>query len=296
VLLVDPPQVQKSQGRPKSDVHDCQWLPRLHTFGLLAGAFRPTDQVCVRRSDLRQRGMLLTYASQHMQHRQKALTQMNLQLQQVVSDITGRTGMAMIRAILAGARDPVQVAQLRHYRCQHDEAAIAKALHGQWRAEHRFALAQAVAWYDIDHQPIAEGDRRIEVYLGTVAAPHERPPQPAPRPRPSKRQRNQPGFEVRGALHRMTGVDLTALEGIDDTTALMLVSDIGFEMSRWPTLKPFASWLGLCPHQRVSGGQVLSRRTKLCAHRAATALRLAASCRHHSQSALGAFFRRMKAR
>lgn len=150
--------------------------------------------------------------------------------------------------------------------------------------------------YDIYHQQIAECDRRIEVYLGTFAEPHERQPQPAPRPRQSKRKRNQPGFEVRGALHRITGVDLTAIEGIDDTTALILVSKIGFDMSRWPTVKHFASWLGLCPHQRVSGGKVLSRRTKLCANRAATALRLAASCLHHSQSALGAFFRRMKAR
>lgn len=150
--------------------------------------------------------------------------------------------------------------------------------------------------YDIYHQQIAECDRRIEVYLGTFAEPHERQPQPAPRPRQSKRKRNQPGFEVRGALHRITGVDLTAIEGIDDTTALILVSEIGFEMSRWPTVKHFASWLGLCPHQRVSGGKVLSRRTKLWAHRAATALRLAASCLPHSQSALGAFFRRMKAR
>jgi transposase len=296
VLLVDPQQVQKIKGRPKSDVHDCQWLQRLHTFGLLAGAFRPTDQVCVLRSYLRQRGMLLTYASQHIQHMQKALTQMNLKLQQVVSDITGMTGMAIIRAILAGERDPVQLAKLRHYRCQHDEAAIAKALHGQWREEHLFALAQAVALYDIYHQQIAECDRRIEVYLGTFAEPHERQPQPAPRPRQSKRKRNQPGFEVRGALPRITGVDLTAIEGIDDTTALILVSEIGFDMSRWPTVKHFASWLGLCPHQRVSGGKVLSRRTKLCANRAATALRLAASCLHHSQSALGAFFRRMKAR
>jgi transposase len=169
-------------------------------------------------SYLRQRGMLLTYASQHIQHMQKALTQMNLKLQQVVSDITGMTGMAIIRAILAGERDPVQLAKLRHYRCQHDEAAIAKALHGQWREEHLFALAQAVALYDIYHQQIAECDRRIEVYLGTFAEPHERQPQPAPRPRQSKRKRNQSGFEVRGALHRITGVDLTAIEGIDDTT------------------------------------------------------------------------------
>ena len=255
MLLVDPQQVQKSKGRPKSDGHDCPWLQRLHTFGLLAGAFRPTDQVCVLRSDLRQRGMRLTYASQHIQHMQKALTQMNLKLQQVVSDITGLTGMAIIRAILAGERDPVQLATLRHDRGQHDEAAIAKALHGQGRAEHLFALAQAVALYDSYHQQIAECDRRLEAHLGTFADHRERQLQPAPRPRRPQRKRNQPGFEVRGALHRITGVDLTAIEGIDDTTTLLLVSEIGFDMSRWPTVKHFASWLGLCPHQRVSGAR-----------------------------------------
>lgn len=296
VVLVDPQQVRKIKGRPKSDVHDCQWLQRLHTFGRLAGAFRPTDQVCVLRSDVRQRGMLWPYASQHIQHRQQALTPMHLKRQQVVSDITGMTGMAMIRAILGGERDPMQWAKLRHYRCQHDEAAIAKALHGQWREEHLCALAQAVALDDVYHQQIAACDRQIEAPLRTLAEPHENQPQPAPRARPPPRKRNQPGCAVRGALQRMTGVDLTAIAGIDDTTAVILVSDIGFAMRRWPTVKHFASWLGLCPHQRVSGGKVLSRRTKVCANRAATALRLAASCLHHSQSALGAFFRRLKAR
>jgi transposase len=295
VLLVDPPQVQKIKGRPKSDVHDCQWLQRLHTFGLLAGAFRPPDQVCVLRSYLRQRAMLLTYASQHIQHMQKALTQMNLKLQHVVSDVTGETGMAIIRAILAGERDPVQLARLRNYRCHHDEETIAKALHGQWREEHLFALAQAVALYDLYHAKIAECDRQIEAHLRTFA---ERQDHEAvlPMVRPRKRTRNRPRFDVRGTLHRVTGVDLTAIEGIDEPTALTIISEIGLDMGRWPTVKHFTSWLGLCPHHRVSGGKVLSRGTKPCANRAATALRLAASCLQRSQSALGAFFRRMKAR
>lgn len=295
VLLVDPHQVQKIKGRPKSDVHDCQWLQRLHTFGLLASAFRPTDQVCVLRSYLRQRAMLLTYASHHIQHMQKALTQMNIKLQHVVSDVTGETGMAIIRAILAGERDPVKLARLRHYRCHHDEATIAKALHGQWREEHLFALAQAVALYDMYHQKISECDRQIEAHLGTFA---ERRASEAVLPvvRPRKRTRNRPRFDVRGALHRMTGVDLTAIEGIDEPTALTIISEIGLDMGRWPTVQHFTSWLGLCPHHRVSGGKVLSRGTKPCANRAATALRLAASSLHRSQSALGAFFRRMKAR
>jgi transposase len=295
VLLVDPQQVQKIKGRPKSDVHDCQGLQRLHTFGLLAGAFRPPDQVCVLRSYLRQRAMLLTYASQHIQHMQKALTQMNLKLQHVVSDVTGETGMAIIRAILGGERDPGKLAHLRHYRCQHDEDTIAKALCGQWRDEHLFALAQAVALYDTYHEKIAECDRQIEAHLGTFADCQDREALP-PASRPRKRTRNRPHFDVRGALHRMTGVDLTAIEGIDEPTALTIISEIGLDMGQWPTVKHFTSWLGLCPHHRVSGGKVLSRSTKPCANRAATALRLAASCLQRSQSALGAFFRRMKAR
>jgi transposase len=295
VLLVDPQQVQQIKGRPKSDVHDCQWRQRLHTFGLLAGAFRPTDQVCVLRRYLRQRAMLLSYASQHIQHMQKALTQMNLTLQHVVSDVTGETGMAIMRAILAGERDPMQLARLRHDRCHHDEATIAKALHGQWRDEHLFALAQAVALSDLYHEKIAECDRQIEAHLGTFA---ERPDHYAVllKVRLCKRTRNRPHFDGRGSLHRITGVDLTAIEGIDEPTALTIIREIGLDMGRWPTVKHFTSWLGLCPYHRVAGGRVLSRCTKPCANRVATALRLAASCLQRSQSALGAFFRRMKAR
>ena len=221
---------------------------------------------------------------------------MNIKLQHVVSDLTGVTGMAIIRAILAGERDPVALARLRDYRCQHSEETIAKALYGQWREEHLFALAQAVALYEVYHQKMLECDRQIEAHLGTFVAhrPSQAPPS-RPKRKP-KRKRNQPAFDVRGSLQRATGVDLTTIEGIDDTTALIVISEVGLDMSRWPTVKHFTSWLGLCPHQRVSGGKVLSRRTKSCANRVATALRLGAACLHHSQSALGAFFRRMKAR
>ena len=295
VLLVDPQHVQKSKGRPTSDVHDCQGIQRLHPFGLLASALRPTDQVCVLRSDLRQRAMLLTSAAQHIQHRQKALTQMHIKVQHVVSDSTGVTGLAIIRAILAGERASGTLAQLRNAHGKHDEATIARALQGHWRDEHRFALAQAMALYEVYHQKIAACDRHIEASLQTCADRSEGQPLP-PAPRPRKRGRHQPAFAVRDPLHRITGGDLTQIEGIDETTSLVILSEIGLDMSRWPTVKHFTSWLGLCPHYRVSGGKVLSRRTKPCATRAATALRLAAACLHHSQSALGAFFRRMKAR
>jgi len=292
VLLVDPQQVQKIRGRLKSDVYDCQWIQRLHTFGLLARAFRPADQVCGLRSYRRHRAMLLTYAGQHIQHMQKALTQMHIKLQHVVSDLTGVTGMAIIRAILAGERDPVTLARLRDYRCQHSEETLAKALYGQWREEPLFALAQAGALYEVYHQQMLEGDRQIEAHLSTCA---EHSPDQAP-PSPPTRKRNQPTFDVRGSLQRVTGVDLTTIEGIDDTTALIVISEVGLDMSRWPTVKHFTSWLGLCPHQQVSGGKVLSRRTKSSADRVATALRLGAACLHHRHSALGAFFHRMKAR
>jgi transposase len=264
VLLVDPQQVQKIKGRPKSDVHDCQWLQRLHTFGLLAGAFRPPEQVGVLRSYLRQRAMLLTYAAQHIQHMQKALTQMNIKLQHVVSDITGGTGFAIIRAMLAGERDPMQLAQLRDYRCTHDAATIARALQGSWREEPLFALTQAVELYDVYHQKITACDQQLEACLQTFADRSEGEPLPPPS-RPRRRGPKQLTFAGRQPLHRITGVDLTPIDGIDETTALTVISEIGVDMSRWPSVKHFTSWLGLCPHQRVSGGQGVEPRDEaLC--------------------------------
>jgi transposase len=295
VVLVDPREVQRAPGRPKSDVHDCQWLQRLHTYGLLAAAFRPPEQICVLRSYLRQRATLVTYAGQHIQHMQKALTQMNIKLQHVVSDVTGVTGLAIIKAILAGERNPEQLAKLRDRHCQHDEAEIARALQGNWRAEHLFALQQAVEVYEFYHQQIAACDRRIEAHLQTFADKSAGKELPH-RPRKRKRRMNEPRFDARPPLFRLSGVDLTAIEGIEENTALVLLSEIGTDMSRWPTEKHFASWLGLCPHHKVSGGKVLSRKVRPSAHRAATALRLAANCLHHSHSALGAFFRRLKTR
>lgn len=294
-LLVDPQQVQQIKGRPTRAVHDCQWMQRLHTFGLLAGAFRPAEQVCVLRSALRQRAMLRTHAAQHSQPMQKALPQRNLTLQHVVSDITGVTGLAILRAILAGERNAETLAQLRDYRCPHDEATIARALQGHGREEHLVALAQAVALYDVYHQKMTACDRHIEASLQTFADRSDGQPFPPPS-RPRKRGGTQPAFAVREPLPRISGVDLTQIEGIDEPTSLVILSEIGLAMTRWPTVQHFTSWLGLCPHHRVSGGTVLRRRTTPCANRAATALRLAAACFHHSQSALGAFFRRMNAR
>jgi transposase len=295
VLLVDARQVARAPGRPKTDAKDCQWIQRLHSYGLLAAAFRPANQVVVLRAYLRQRDMLVTYAGQHIQHMQKALEQLNVKLTEVVSDITGVTGMAIIKAILRGERDPQQLAKRRDPRCKESEATIARALLGNWRPEHLFALRQAVALYEFYHQQISACDQAIEAHLRTFADQSGGQPLPY-RPRRRKREANEPRFDARARLYWVCGVDLTAVEGIDETTALVLLSEIGTDMSRWPSLKHFCSWLGLCPQHKISGGKILSRRVRRGSSRAKRALRLAARSLHHSKSALGAFFRRIKAR
>jgi transposase len=294
VKLVDPRQLKNVPGR-KTDVLDCQWIQQLHTFGLLAGAFRPDDQICVLRSYLRQRSMLVTYASHHIQHMQKALEQMNIKLAHVVSDITGVTGMSIIQAILNGERHPQELAKLRDRRCKNDEGTIARSLEGNWREEHLFEFRQAVELVNFYQKQIAAGDREIEARLGRFedksggeTLPHQ--------PRKRKPRRNEPAFDGRNHLHRLTGVDLTRIDGIDAHTALKVVSEIGLDMTRWPSEKHFASRLCLSPGSKISGGKRLSSRTKPSASRAAAALRLAANSLYHSKSALGAYFRRMNAR
>jgi len=292
VKLVDARQLKRVPGR-KSDVLDCQWLQQLHTFGLLAGAFRPDDQVCVLRSYMRQRAMLVAYAGQHVQHMQKALVQMNLQLQVVLEDITGATGMKIIRAVLAGERDPHRLAALRHGKCKHDAATIAAALRGDWREEHLFALEQAVALVDAYQAKIAACDARIRAHLARFADRGTGdPPPPGP---PRRADRHDLGFDATAELYRLTGVDLTAIPGLGAHTALKVLSETGLDMTRWPSAKHFGSWLGLAPNNRVSGGRILSRRTMPTANRAATALRVAAQALHRSKSALGAFLRRKAA-
>lgn len=293
VALVNPHHLKNVPGR-KSDVLDCQWIQQLHTYGLLRGSFRPDDQICVLRGYLRQRAMLIRYASRHIQHMQKALDQMNLKLHRVVSDITGVTGMRIIRAIVAGERDPVALAQMRDHRCKNTSETIAKSLEGNWREEHLFSLRQALALFDAYQEQIAACDAQTDDYLGTFTSHTEDPP-PAQPGRKPQRSRNGPDFDVKSHLYRITGVDLTRVDGIDTNTALKLISEIGLDMTRWPTVKNFTSWLGLCPGSKISGGKVLSSRTKPSSNRAAAAFRLAAHGLHNSHSALGAFLRRKKA-
>ena len=292
VYLVDPRQSKRAPGRPKTDVLDCQWLQRLHSYGLLMPSFRPADQVVGLRSDLRQRQMLITYGGQHIQHMQKALEQMNVKLAEVVSDITG---MSSIKAILRGERDPLQLAKLRNDKCKRTEAEIARALYGNWRDEHLFALPQAVELYGIYQHKLRECDRQLEAHLQTFAD-QSGGEVLARKPRQRKRMNNQPRFDVRQRLFQMAGVDLTIIEGIDESTALVILSEIGTDMSKFPTCKQFTSWLGLCPQHQGSAGRIKSRRIRRGQNRAARAFRLAGQGCHHAKNALGAFYRRIQAR
>lgn len=291
VLLVNARHVKNVSGR-KSDVLDCQWLQQLMTYGLLSGAFRPAEQVCVLRSLWRQRQMLLKNQARDVQHMQKALTQMNIQLANVISDVVGETGQKILRAIVAGERDGHVLGSMRNMRIHASVDEIAKSLQGNWRAEHLFALKQALDAFDFTGTQLAECDRQIEAQLQRLQA-HDGEPAKGKR---RGRARNAPKFDLRAHLFKMCGVDLTRIDGIDVTTALAVISETGADMSRFSTAGHFASWMGLCPGTKITGGKVMSGKTKPCANRAAQALRLAAAGLRPSKSALGAYFRRMCAR
>src|SRR3954452_13860835 len=236
VILVDPRQTKAVKGRPKTDRLDCQWIQRLHACGLLAGSFRPQDRIGVLRGFLRHRQMLLRYAGSHVRHMQKALEQMNLKLTEVVSDITGKTGLDIIRAILAGVRDPAELAKFRNVHCKINEAGLAQALQGNWRAEHLFELKQALDLWEYYQGLIRECDREIERYLGSLPDRSGGVVLP-PRPRARKLKPREPSYDARALVHRACGVDLTAIEGIDQTTALVLLGEIGPDLGRVPSVK-----------------------------------------------------------
>ena len=266
VMLVDPSRIKNVPGR-KTDVLDCQWLQQLHTYGLLSGAFRPEAEIRRLRSYQRQRAILVEYASHHIQHMQKALTRMNVKLQHVISGITGQTGMAIIEAIVSGERDPWKLARFRRPGMKADEATVAKPLQGHWREEHIFELTQALELYRFYQSKIARCDREIEARLLRFEDLSHGEPLPGNIKRRS--QGNAPRFDVRSHLYRMTGVDLTTVDGMDAFTALKVVSEIGTDMAGWQSAKHFASWLGLSPNNRITGGKVISSRTKANANRAA---------------------------
>ena len=295
VKLVNAHHLKNVPGR-KSDVQDCQWVQQLHTFGLLRGSFQPDEQVQAIRAYNRHRANLIRTRAQHIQHMQKALQLMNLKLTNVISDITGQTGLAIIRAILAGERDPQQLAKLRNNHCRTSEADIAKSLQGNFKTEHLFALQQALELVDFYAHQIQACDQQMEATYLAFAPQVDLNQQPLPPPRRAARDKNSPAFDLRLALYQLTGVDLTQIDGINVLTAQTVLAEIGLDMSPWPTVKHFTSWLGLCPHQDISGGKVLKSRTKPSQNRAATALRMAAQALSHSHSALGNYYRLMRAR
>ncbi len=294
VLLVNARDVKNVPGR-KTDVNDAQWLQQLHQHGLLRGSFRPRDGVVRLRAYLRHRERMVDYAASHIQHMQKALMQMNVQLHHVVSDITGATGMRIIRAIVSGTQTPDTLAEFRDVRCAASEETIREALTGNYRPEHVFALRQSLELYDFHQAKIAECDTEIEAVLQTLNEERATPEQPLPAVRHAK-GRNEPDFDVRPALYTLLGGDLTQIHGFGPYTVLRLVAECGDDMRKWPTAKHFTSWLCLAPGNKISGGRLLSSKTRRSSNRAAALLRIAAVNVGKTQTALGAFYRRLAAR
>jgi transposase len=293
VILVNARHVKNVPGR-KSDVSDCEWLRDLHILGLLRGSFRPADAIVALRAYLRHRATLIESAATHVQRMQKALVQMNVQLPLVVSDITGVTGLRILRDIVAGHRDPQRLARHRDYRCRASEAEIVAALTGNYRAEHVFVLQQNLELFDTYQRQLTACDVAIDAHLAQLAATTAPPSTPLPAARRRQKPReNEPRFDLRTPLHHLTGVDLSQIDGIGPYNALRLLSEIGTDMTRWPTDKHFTSWLTLAPQNKVSGGRLLSSRTQPSANRAAAILRLAAMNLGRTQTALGAFYRRL---
>ena len=295
VLLVDPRQTKHAPGRPKTDVVDCQWIRRLHSYGLLTGSFRPGDEIVRWRGFQRQRETLIRYAAQHVQHMQKMLEEMNVKLTEVVSDIVGVTGMKIIKSIVRGERDPLQLAKNRHESCKRTEAEIAAALYGNWREELLFGLQQALELYQFYQKQLRDCEAQIAACLRSMKDKSDARPLP-PSLRKRKPEKNEIRFGARALLFRMSGVDLTQIEGISETTALVILSELGIDLSAFPHEKNFVSWLGLCPQHRGSGGKIFKRGTRRGANRVARALRMAAQGCHRAQNALGAFYRRIQGR
>ena len=294
VLLVNAQHVKNVPGR-KTDVQDCQWLQELHTFGLLRGCFRPAEEGIALRAYMRQRQSLVERNADHIRHMQKALRQMNLLLDNVVSDITGKTGMEIIRAILSGERNPQILAGMRDKRCKQDEKMIAASLEGHYREEHLLSLKQAVQLYDFHQQLIYDCEQSIEQQLQSLDGKIE---SHEVNPVTSKKRKTKSSlhFDVRHEICRLTGVDLTRIDGMDENSVLKVLSETGTSMQAWPSEKHFASWMGLSPGNKITGGKIINSKTKPSASRAAAAFRICAYGLFNSKSSLGSYFRRQRAR
>ena len=307
-VLVNARHLKRVPGR-KTDILDCQWLQQMHSYGLLSGSFRPADDICVLRTYLRHRRNLIAACGQQVQHMQRALDQMNIHLHHVVSDLDGETGLAILDAILAGERDPKELVKLRHARCSKSTVAeMEAALKGDWREEHLFVLKQALESYRALWRQIAECDAATQKTLAQVTpnpstiAETERPKNPVASPDTGKkRRRKQPRgnalqVDLSTQLQQVCGVDLTRIVGFNVLSVLIIISEIGVDMSRWPNAKAFCAWLGLCPGNKISGGKVLSSRTARVVNRVAILLRTLAPTLGRTDTWLGVFHRRMKGR
>src|SRR5882724_4537178 len=296
VCLVNARHVKNVPGR-KTDVEDCQWIQHLHSVGLLRGSFRPDDEICAIRSLWRHRGNLIQLATVHLQHMQKSLDQMNLQIHHVISDLAGTTGLAIVDAMLAGERDPHKLAKLRDGRIKASEETIMKSLVGDYREEHLYVLRQSLECYRNYQKMIQDLDVEVKHRMGRLPSKVDPAAKPLGKERnPRKTPRRTEPLDLRLELYRAFGVDLTQVPGINALTAQVLLTEVGPTLGRFPTAAAFCSWLRLCPEPRISGGQVLSSKTRPTKNRAALALRLAAQALHKSQTFLGEYFRRMKAR
>lgn len=294
VLLVNARDVKNVPGR-KTDVNDAEWLQQLHEHGLLRASFRPREGILGLRAYIRHRERMVESAATHVQHMQKAMMQMNVQLHHVVSDITGVTGMKIVRAIVAGVRDPAQLAVHRDVRCKASEETIRAALTGNYRPEHVFALKQALELWDVFQQKIAECDVEVESALKELNDARPVPAAELPPVRHTK-ARNEPRFDVRPALYTLLGADLSQIHGFGPYSVLRMVAECGDDMTRWPTEKHFTSWLSLAPGNKISGGKVLSSATRRTSNKTAALLRLAAVNIGKTETALGAFYRRLASR
>lgn len=298
VALVDAREAHRLSVR-KSDVHDCQWIRQLYASGLLRNAFRPAKEILPLRAYWRQRQELVSMCATAIHHMHKAMELMNLQLHKTLKDVAGRSGMSIMRSIVAGQHDPQMLAALCHPNCKASREQFIAALTGHYTAEHLMALSQALKRFDLYHEQIGQLDEQIQAGLKEFAAADNPSSQSQPskgKKTNTKPRKNQAHFDLGAELHRITGVDLTTIEGIDALTAFTVITEQGVDMNRFPSEKHFASHLGLCPNNEITGGRVRKRRTRRVKSRAAQALRLAAQSIARTQTALGAFYRRIKNR
>jgi transposase len=296
-FLVNARHIKMVPGR-KSDWNDAQWLQKLHALGLLRASFRPDAEICALRTLVRYRAELIQHRSPHVLHMQQALKVMNLQLSEVLTDVMGTTGLAILRAIAAGERDPVLLAQHRMVNCRSSVELIIKALTGTWKDEQIFVLQQALALYDAYTSHLRTCDVQIEAMLRTMEA-RAVPATPFPElppAKPNSNSKNAPAFNARAQYARLVGIDLVAVTGLSAATVQTLITEIGTDMSRFPTVKQFCSWLGLVPRNDISGGKVLRSRTKKVVSRANQAFRMAAQAVNRTDTAFGAYYRSMRAR